>query len=219
MKVDILNSDGKVSGKADLPDHLYREKLNRHLVHEVVTAYLSNQRMGTHSTLTRSEVQGSGKKPWKQKHTGRARAGTSTSPLWRGGGIIFGPKPRSYRVDLPKAKIKSALFQLLSAKVGSGAVIVSEKPQLEDAKTKKIAAWLKKLSLPEKSLLVLEKKDEKLSLASRNLNCFRIMEWRNLHPYHILESQKIIFTPEALTRINAEDKHNADTSGVLHNSA
>lgn len=197
MEVDVLNSEGKVTGKMNLPEAFSQVKVNRHLLHEVVTAYLANQRKGTHSVLTRSEVRGGGKKPWKQKHTGRARAGTIRSPLWRGGGIIFGPQPRSYRVDLPQAKIKSALSQVLAAKAGNGEVVVSEKPQLENAKTKKVAQWLKKISPSQNSLLVLEKKDEKLFLASRNLTRFRVMECRQLHPYDLLNAQKIIFTPES----------------------
>src|SRR3989344_3208552 len=108
MEINVLNSKGEVTGKANLPEGLDSVKVNRHLVHEVVRAYLANQRKGTHSTLTRTEVSGGGKKPWKQKHTGRARAGSSRSPLWRGGGIIFGPQPRSYRIDLPHAQVKAA---------------------------------------------------------------------------------------------------------------
>ena len=120
----------------NLPDRLFGVDLaNIHLIHEVVQAYLANQRKGTHSSLTRSEVSGGGKKPWKQKHTGRARSGSTRSPLWRGGGIIFGPKPRSYRRDLPGKKIKAALAQVLSAKLKSGELVVCEKPKMEKAKT------------------------------------------------------------------------------------
>lgn len=195
-----MNSVGQVSGKTKLPERIDAQgkSVNRHLLHEVVRAYLANQRKGTHSTLTRSEVSGSGKKPWKQKHTGRARAGTSTSPLWKGGGIIFGPKPRSYRMDLPHTKIKAALSQAIVEKAKNGAMVISEKPALTEAKTKKMAEWISKLSLPENTLLVIEKKDEKLSLATRNLRHFKVMECHSLHPYHILSAEKIIFTPEAI---------------------
>src|SRR3989338_3711360 len=132
MEIEQLNSEGKSTGKARLPESWFADsKMNRHLVHEVVTAYLANQRKGTHSTKTRSEVSGGGKKPWKQKHTGRARAGSSRSPLWRGGGIIFGPKPRSYRRDLPQAKVRIALIQILAEKAKTGTIVVSEKPNLD----------------------------------------------------------------------------------------
>ena len=199
MEIDILKSDGKLEGKAQLPEHIAASgKLSRPLVHEVVTAYLANQRKGTHSTLTRTEVSGGGKKPWKQKHTGRARSGSSRSPLWRGGGIIFGPKPRSYRVDIPKAKIKAALFQVLAEKAESGNLVVSEKPQLPQPKTKVVSQWIKKLSLPVSSLLVVDKNDENLTLASRNIKGFQWIECRHLHPYHILSAKKIVMTPEAV---------------------
>lgn len=202
MEIDIVSSEGKVSGKATLPEKIDQHaKVNPHLVHEVVKGYLANQRRGTHSSLTRSEVKGGSKKPWKQKHTGRARAGTTRSPLWRGGGIIFGPKPRSYRIDLPHSKVRAVFSQVLNEKAKNGDVIVSEKPQLENSKTKKVVEWLKKLSLPKNSLLVIDKKDEKLSLASRNLNLFKVMERNSLHPYHLLNAQKIIFTPEAVKQL------------------
>lgn len=202
MEVDILNFEGKIEGKAKLPDRFSDfKKANSHLLHEVVRAYLANQRKGTHSTLTRAEVTGGGKKPWKQKHTGRARAGTSRSPLWRKGGIIFGPKPRSYEIPIPRAKVKTALSQVLAAKAENGDLVVSEKPQMEQAKTKVVSQWLKKLSLPEKSLLVIEKKDENLALASRNLKDFHWIEWKHLHPYHILKARKIVLTPEVVKSI------------------
>ena len=198
MELDILDNEGKAAGKTSWPESLSAKKANAHLVHEVVNAYLANQRKGTHSTLTRTEVSGGGRKPWKQKHTGRARSGSTRSPLWRGGGIIFGPKPRSYRIDLPKAKIRGALSQVLSKKSGAGDILVAEPLKLEAAKTKSVAQWLKKLHCPSGSLLVLDKKDEKLKLASRNLPDFNVMECAHLHPYHVLRAKKIIFTPEAV---------------------
>ena len=201
MEIDIIDSEGKISGKANLPETLSAVKLNKHLVHEVIRAYLANQRKGTHSTLTRTEVRGGGKKPWKQKHTGRARAGSSSSPLWKGGGIIFGPKPRSYRIDLPGAKIKAALSQVLASKLNNGEVVVAEGPNLEQAKTKKVNEWLKKLSLPQSSLLVVDKMDGKLLLASRNLPDFKVMECRHLHAYHLMSAKKIVLTPEAVRQM------------------
>jgi large subunit ribosomal protein L4 len=201
MEVNVFNSKGEVSGKANLPDSFSSLKLNKHLVHEVVTAYLSNQRKGTHSTLTRTEVRGGGKKPWKQKHTGRARAGSSSSPLWRGGGIIFGPKPRSYRVDLPGAKVRAVLSQVLASKFNGGDVVVAERPDLAEVKTKKVNEWLKKLSLPQNILLVIDKKDEHLLRASRNLADFKVREWSHLHPYDVLNAGKIVLTPEAAKRL------------------
>ena len=196
MEINVLDSQGKVSGKASLPEAIAQAKPNRHLVHEVVTAYLSNQRKGTHATLTRGNVTGGGKKPWKQKHTGRARAGTSRSPLWRKGGIIFGPHPRSYRVDLPQVKVKAVLNLVLSAKAESGNLVVAEIPRLEAPKTKKVVEWLKALSLPQKCLVVMVKQDQIFKKASRNLVDFQVMEWKHLHPYQVMNSQKVVLTPE-----------------------
>ncbi|OGR83048.1 MAG: 50S ribosomal protein L4 [Elusimicrobia bacterium RIFCSPLOWO2_01_FULL_64_13] len=197
-EIDILNRGGVVSGKADLPEIFNQPKVNPHLVHEVVTAYLANQRRGTHSTLSRGEVRGGGKKPWKQKHTGRARSGTSRSPLWRGGSIIFGPKPRSYRQDLPRKKVQAALAQALTSKARAGDVVVAEGPELETAKTKKVAEWLKKISCPPNSLFVVVHGDPKLTLASRNLPDFQVAESRSLHAFHVLNAGKVILTPEAV---------------------
>ncbi|OGR83321.1 MAG: 50S ribosomal protein L4 [Elusimicrobia bacterium RIFCSPLOWO2_01_FULL_54_10] len=197
MDINILDSKGKVSGKQTLPESIANAKPDKHLAHEVVTAYLANQRKGTHAVLTRAEVTGGSRKPWKQKHTGRARAGTTRSPLWRKGGIIHGPQPRDYRITLPQAKVRAVLLQALSAKATSGDLIVADAPKLEQPKTKAVTAWLKSLSLPVKSLLVLEKKDSKLSLAARNLSDFEIMERKHLHAYQVLGAKKVVLTPEA----------------------
>ena len=199
MEINVLDASGKVQGTASVPEKIQAAgKPNAHMLHEVVQSYLANQRKGTHKTLTRSMVSGSSKKPWKQKHTGRARAGTSTSPLWRGGGIIHGPQPRSYRVDLPQAKVQGALLQSLFDKFSQGQVVVSSKPVLEKAKTKAVAQWIKNFGVDGSLLFVLDKKDDHFSLASRNIQKFSWVEARNLHAYDVLKAQKIIFTPEAL---------------------
>lgn len=197
MEVNVIDAEGKVKEKRELSSPLFSAPLkNSFVLHEVVRAYLANQRKGTHSTLTRTEVSGGGKKPWKQKHTGRARSGSTRSPLWRGGGIIFGPKMRSYRIDLPQAKVKRALSESLSSKANSGDLVVSEKPILEKPKTKLLCEWLKKRGLEAKTLLVLKQKDEILSLASRNLKNFKWILWDHIHPYHVLGAKKIVLTEE-----------------------
>lgn len=155
MEISVIDSEGKVKGKRELNNPLFSAPLkNSFVLHEVVRAYLANQRKGTHSTLTRTEVSGGGKKPWKQKHTGRARSGSTRSPLWRGGGIIFGPKMRSYRIDLPKHKVELALSEALSSKANSGELLVSEKPILEKPKTKLLCAWLKNRGLGDRKSVV-----------------------------------------------------------------
>lgn len=198
MEIDI-NKDGKLNGKAEVPDQLFAvEKVSKHLVHEVIRAYLMNQRRGTQSALTRAEVSGGGKKPWKQKHTGRARSGSSRSPLWRGGGIIFAPKNRDYRVDLPQSKVKTALTHALSSQAKAGNVVVSDAPALSKAKTKLIAQWVKKNAFPAKTLLVVDKKQDNLSVAARNMPYFQWIECKHLHAFHVLNAEKVVFTPEAV---------------------
>ena len=199
MEIDIIDHEGKANGKAKLPESLAAAgKFDRHVAHEVVKAYLANQRAGTHSTLTRTEVSGGGKKPWKQKHTGRARQGSIRSPLFRGGGIIHGPKPRDYREAVPHAKVKNILLQALASKAESGAMVVSEGPKLSEPKTKLVVQWLKKVAPENNALLVVDKKDEKLARASRNIKDFSWIECKHLHPYHVMGAEKIIFTPEAV---------------------
>src|SRR3989338_352271 len=202
MEISVIDSECKVKCKRELNNPLFSAPLkNSFVLHEVVRAYLANQRKGTHSTLTRTEVSGGGKKPWKQKHTGRARSGSTRSPLWRGGGIIFGPKMRSYRIDLPKHKVELALSEALSSKANSGELLVSEKPILEKPKTKLLCAWLKNRGLGDHTLLVLNQKDEDLSLAARNLKNFKWILWNHLHPYHVLQAKKIVFTEEVFNGI------------------
>src|SRR3989338_6276408 len=202
MEISVIDSEGKVKGKRELNNPLFSAPLkNSFVLHEVVRAYLANQRKGTHSTLTRTEVSGGGKKPWKQKQTGRARSGSTRSPLWRGGGIIFGPKMRSYRIDSPKHKVELALSEVLASKANSGELLVSEKPILEKPKTKLLCAWLKNRGLGDHPLLVLNQKDEDLSLAARNLKNFKWILWNHLNPYHVLQAKKIVFTEEVFNGI------------------
>ncbi len=203
MEINILDSEGKVTGQAQLPEHMgglakKAKSANVYLVHEVVKAYLGNRRRGTQSALTRSEVQGGGKKPWKQKHTGRARAGTSSSPLWKGGGIVFAPKPRSYYTGIPQAKVKSALSQVFVERAMLGDIVVSEPPKMEVVKTKSLAAWLKKMSFPKKTLLIVESSEKKLVLAARNLESFEVIPWKHIHPFHLLNARKVVLTSEVL---------------------
>lgn len=198
METNILNSKGQQKGAVDLPENIFKATGKNSLIHEVIQAYLANQRKGTHETLTRGNVSGGGKKPWKQKHTGRARSGSSRSPLWRGGGIIFGPHPRSYRVGLPHKKIEQALALSLTSKFESGDLVITERPSLEKGKTKEVTEWRKSVGLEEKTLLVLKEKDDNLTRCSRNLKDFKLIEWKSLHPYHILDAKKVAIEPEVI---------------------
>ncbi len=196
MEAILYNSVGEEKGKVNLPA-IFSTKVNIPLLHEVVTAYLANRRKGCASTKTRGEVSGGGRKPWRQKGTGRARAGSIRSPLWRHGGIVFGPKPRDYRQDLPKKKLKKALACALAAK--ADVIKVLENLEIVEPKTKKIIEILKKIGInSEETVFVLEKIEDNLRLASRNITYLNLVERRNLNAYDVLNCKNLIFTLEAL---------------------
>ena len=200
METKLLNTKGQEVGKINLPETLFGVKPNPTFLHEVITAFLSNQRSGTADVKTRAEVSGTGKKPWKQKGTGRARHGSMRSPIWRHGGVAFGPTPRSFRIDLPAAKRRLALAQALTSKYTSDNVLVLEKFDLKDAKTKAVAEVLKTLEAGKKPLLVTSK-DAKLDLASRNIAGLNKMVPTDLNAYVVLNSTKVIFTKEAIEKL------------------
>ena len=145
MQAQLLNVKGAEVGKVELPDAVFGRRPSPEFLHEYVTVYLANQRRGTANTKTRAEVSGSGKKPWKQKHTGRARAGSFRSPLWRHGGITFGPRAGKVRLSFPRRKAALALSQALSAKYAEGSIVFVENLALEEAKTKAAVQLLKLL--------------------------------------------------------------------------
>ncbi len=200
METKLLNTKGQEVGKINLPETLFGVKPNPTFLHEVITAFLSNQRSGTADVKTRAEVSGTGKKPWKQKGTGRARHGSMRSPIWRHGGVAFGPTPRSFRIDLPAAKRRLALAQALTSKYTSDNVLVLEKFDLKEAKTKAVAEVLKTLEAGKKPLLVTSK-DAKLDLASRNIAGLNKMVPTDLNAYVVLNSTKVIFTKEAIEKL------------------
>lgn len=198
MEVNLYSSKGEEKGKVNLPA-VFSKEPSIPLLHEVVTAYLANQRRGCASTKTRAEVSGGGRKPWRQKGTGRARAGSIRSPLWRHGGVVFGPRPRNYHIRLPKKKLKKAVLNALAAK--SDAVKVIEDLEIKELKTKRMVEILKKIGVEgKKTLLVLEKNDEQLKQVSRNIPYLTLIERRNLNAYQILDCQKLIFTSEVLKK-------------------
>jgi large subunit ribosomal protein L4 len=198
MEIEVFNTKGKAVGKLDLPETMFGIKPRKGFLSEAVEAFLANQREGNASTKTRAEVSGGGKKPWKQKGTGRARHGSNRSPLWRHGGITFGPKPRSYRQGFTPAKAQLALLQALSAKMAEGAVQVVETFEPGKPKTKEVAAFLNNLEAPHKTLLVTDAASDKLRTASRNLRGFLIERAIDLTAYYVLDARKIIFTKAGL---------------------
>ncbi|MBR4508115.1 MAG: 50S ribosomal protein L4 [Elusimicrobiaceae bacterium] len=201
METKLLNIQGKEQGKINLPEALFGVKPNPTFLHEVITAFLANQRSGTADVKTRSEVSGTGKKPWKQKGTGRARHGSMRSPIWRHGGVAFGPTPHSFRIDLPVAKRRLALAHALSSKYNSDSIIILDNFDIKEAKTKMVADVLKTLEAGKKPLIV-SSKDAKLDQASRNIAGLNKMVPSDLNAYAVLNSTKVIITKEALEKMS-----------------
>lgn len=210
--VDVLNSKGQKAGSVELADAVFNVKAPSTLIHEVVTAYLANQRRGTHSTKTRGEVSGGGLKPWKQKHTGNARAGSIRSPLWRKGGIIFGPKPRSYVQAVPPAKRRLALRAVLSSFALDGKLTVVDQFSVTEPKTKNVAALVAALKLGPKAIVVVDDITPTLERAARNLEGLRLARARDLTSYTALLADQLVFTKAALDQITA--RLDGSTPGV-----
>jgi large subunit ribosomal protein L4 len=202
MDAKIYAADGSEKGTASLPEELFGQQVHEHLLWLAVKRHLGNQRQGTAKVKTRGEVSGGGKKPWRQKGTGRARAGSNTSPLWPGGGRAFGPKPRDYRTELPKAQRRQALSAALSLKAGEQAITVLESLQFEAPKTREMAATLDRLGLKGKrTLLVLAEADENVVRSCRNLPNLRTTLAHQVNPYELLDCEKLVLTRAALDRM------------------
>ncbi len=200
--VDVVNQKNAKTGQVDLPEKIFSGRINKPLLHEVTVLWLRNQRAGTSSTKGRSEVSGGGRKPWKQKGTGRARVGSSRSPLWVGGGTIHGPKPRNYEVEIPKKKKMGALRSALSLQFKEGNVLVIEGVPLEGPKTSKVAALIKSLGLAgEKVLLVIPGESEVMEKSARNIEDVMAVAPETLNAYLVLYHRKIVFFKETLSRI------------------
>ncbi|OGR42695.1 MAG: 50S ribosomal protein L4 [Elusimicrobia bacterium GWA2_61_42] len=197
METKLLNLKGEEVGKVNLPEVLFSVKPDPCFIHEVIKYYLANKHRGTACTKTRAEISGGGKKPWKQKGTGRARAGSTRSPIWRKGGVVFGPKPRSFRQYLPIQKLRQALIEALSARAADGAVMVMENLALEAAKTSSLKGLSK--SLNAKSVLfVTDKMDSNFKTASRNMADFGWCLAQNLNAYEAMSNTKLVFTTAGL---------------------
>lgn len=200
-KVKILNGSGTATGDRELPDELFGGAINVPLMHQVVTAQLAAARSGTASTKTRSEVRGGGTKPWRQKGTGRARHGSIRSPIWVGGGTVFGPKPRDYSVKVPKKMRKAALRSALASKVNDGVVFVLD--GFSETKTKAAADLLKGAEIEGRVLIVLDPADEgsrTVDRAFRNLGKAAFSLIGSLSTYDVLVADAILFTTAALDR-------------------
>lgn len=202
MKVEVVDISNKKVGDAELSPAVFEAKINKALVYDAVMWQMAKRRAGTHSTKIRDEVSGGGKKPWKQKGTGRARAGSTRSPVWRGGGIIFGPKPRDYEGSMPKKARRGALISALSAKLAEKAITVLADMAIEGPKTKKAAEMLTSLGLSgHKTLIVVDKEDANTVLSFRNIPKVRILPVEGVNVYDVVDAESLVITSGALGRI------------------
>ncbi len=202
-EVSILSTDGKQVGQISLDEKVFGVEPNIHVMHMAVRRQLNNGRQGTACAKTRAEVSGGGKKPWKQKGTGRARAGSTRSPLFEGGGVIFGPKPRSYAFDMPQKARRLALKSALSARL-ENTVLVKDFSQITEPKTKLMANALKSLNVSGKVLIVADTKaaeNTNLELAARNLPYVRVILPSNLNVKDLLEADSVVMTEAAVNEI------------------
>ena len=198
--VDLIDVKGKKSGSVDLPEALFDVQTNVPLIHQVVVAQLAAARQGTQSTLRRCEVSGSGKKPFKQKGTGRARQGSVRMPQHRGGGIIHGPKPRDYSQRTPKKMIAQALLGALSDRARNGRIHVIDQFGIQDApSTKAAASFLSQISTARNILVVLDRSDEVSYMSLRNLQNVHVIPVYQLNAYDVLHAEDLVFTAAALT--------------------
>jgi large subunit ribosomal protein L4 len=199
--VKVVNRENQPVGEMTLSEKVFAAKVNTHLIWEAVQSHLANVRRGTASTKTRAEVSGGGKKPWKQKGTGRARAGSNRSPIWTKGGISFGPKPRDYTWEMPKQARRQAMRSALSAKLADGEITVVQDFTLPAVKTKDMVAILKKVSPDGRTTLVLGAPDDTLRLSGRNLKALRILNPQNLNTYDVVDCRRLLLTQSAVTKI------------------
>lgn len=200
--IDLLDLQRKKVGTIDLSAQVFGCEPRVSLVHEAVVMQRACERRGTASTLRRGEVSGSGKKPWKQKHTGRARAGSLRSPVWRHGGSVFGPKPRSYAYSMPKKKYRAALQSALSAKVAGGKLFVVTDLSLQQPKTKVLAQALSSFSGGAEVLLVVGKSQPGLLQAAANLAAVKVLSVDQLNVYDVVRSQVVVIPEQELAMIN-----------------
>ncbi len=199
--VDVVNLEGKKVGQVELADAVFGAEINRHLLHEASRWYLNGLRSGTAKTKDKSEVSGAGRKLWRQKGTGRARVGSIRSPLWRHGGTVHGPKPRSYAYALPKKMLLGALRSALSAKLAEEKLTIVDAWSLDSHKTKTLRIALEKLSAEKTALLVAYGENRNLELASRNLQGVKLSASNSLQPYDVLRHDRVVVSKDAIARL------------------
>jgi large subunit ribosomal protein L4 len=201
MTVDVMNAENEKVGSLDLSDEVFGGRVKTDLIHESVVRANAADRRGTHATKTRAMVSGTGKKPWRQKGTGRAQVGEARNPLWRHGGTVFGPQPRSYEYQLPKKVEKGALRAALTQKLRDGQVIVVDALSVGEIKTKAAAEMLRRIGVAGKALLVDVKPEEKLSLSVRNIDGVRVLPSNRISARDVMNSRRVVLTRAAMEKL------------------
>jgi large subunit ribosomal protein L4 len=200
-KVALYNINGEQVGDIELADAVFGIEPNKYVVHSAVVMQLASQRLGTHKTKGRSEVRGGGRKPWRQKGTGRARQGSIRSPQWKGGGVVFGPTPRSYGFKLPKKVRRLAIKSVLSSKVNENEIIVLDQLSMSQPKTKQFAAILNNLKVDRKALIVSADYDDNVALSARNIPGVKFVTADGINVLDVLAHDKLIITKEAVQKV------------------
>jgi large subunit ribosomal protein L4 len=203
MKLDVVNGNNETVGAVDLKDELFGGRVKAGLIWEAVVQENASERRGTHATKNRALVSGSGKKPWRQKGTGRARVGEIRNPLWRKGGTVFGPMPRSYAYELPKKVRRGALVAALAQKLSDGAVIVVDRLESGDRKTKTTAEMLKRLGATGKTLVIDVAPDDAFTLSARNIAGVRLVACNRVTARDVIDTSRVVATKDALEKLQA----------------
>lgn len=199
--IDVLDMQGKKVSTLELNDAIFNKEVNEALIHTVIVNYLANQRQGTQSTKTRSEVSGGGRKPWRQKGTGRARHGSTRSPIWVKGGIALGPKPRSYKYKLNKKEKQNAIKMILSAKLADNKIIVLNELNLTEVKTKAVVNVMRNVNAEGRTLLLLSERNETIFKSARNIDKMHISNVDVLNAYELLNNKQIVMTVDAVKKL------------------
>lgn len=200
-KVAVLDMTGKEVGTVELSDSVFGIKPNVSVMHDVVVNHLANKRQGTQSALTRSEVSGGGRKPWRQKGTGHARQGSIRAPQWKHGGIVFAPKPRDYSYSLNKKVKRLAMKSAFSSKLLDDSIVVLDSFELAEYKTKSVINVLNAINANDKALIVLPEMDDKIIKSARNISGVKTSQVNTLNVYDILNSRKLVIVKEAISKI------------------
>ena len=198
--VSVYNIEGKEVGTIELNDAVFGVEVNEHLVHMAVVSQLANNRQGTQSAKTRSEVSGGGKKPWRQKGTGHARQGSTRAPQWTGGGVVFAPKPRDYSFKMNKKEKRIALLSALSSKVAESKIVVLDEFKMDEVKTKKFAEVMNNLKV-NKALVVVEGENKNIVLSGRNIPAVKVSATNEINTYDVLKYETLVVTKAAVEKI------------------